>query len=99
MVLERNNGRTRARAHTKIHVFGSIAGEPRELSPPIGLRAVAGVEHKQIPIGRRGRINLHMHRRGRRLHIPGDRGWEHLTFIYFFPLRRPYVDDLAGHLI
>lgn len=75
----------------------SIAGEPREPSPPIGLRAVVGVERKQIPIGCRGWINLHMHRRGRRLHIPGEPGWEYLAFIIFFP-HGPYVDDLGWTL-
>lgn len=75
----------------------SIAGEPREPSPPIGLRAVVGVERKQIPIGCRGWINLHMHRRGRRLHIPGEPGWEYLAFIIFI-LHGPYVDDLGWTL-
>ncbi|GBL84937.1 hypothetical protein AVEN_42203-1 [Araneus ventricosus] len=62
----------RVLAQTKTHVRRSIAGKPRDPFSPIGLSAVAWAEHRQIPIGRRRRINLHMHPWRRALNI---RSW------------------------
>ncbi|GFS55365.1 uncharacterized protein TNCV_1626731 [Trichonephila clavipes] len=90
----------RVLAQTKTHVRRSIASKPRDLSSPIGPTAVVWAERRQIPIGRRRRINLHMHPWRRALNI---RMLVHpwLSAPYFFysslPSFRPYVDDPIGH--